>query len=169
MPDFKAADVVIRPMNLEDIQAVHQIDVRSFSLPWPERSYRFEITENPASRSWVAEVKKADNQKQIAGMVVLWQIIDEAHIGTLAIDPDFRQHGIGRRMLAYALLEAARQGIQKVFLEVRRSNTAAQALYKGFGFQISSVRRHYYPDTGEDALLMTLEAIRLEFLDQMVE
>ncbi|MDR3575611.1 MAG: ribosomal protein S18-alanine N-acetyltransferase [Anaerolineaceae bacterium] len=165
----EAARVTIRPMNLEDIQTVHQIDVRSFSLPWPERSYRFELTENPASRCWVAQITKADGQIQIVGMVVMWQIIDEAHIGTLAIDPDFRQHGIGRRMLAQALLEAAGEGIQKVFLEVRRNNTAAQALYKGFGFEVSSVRRHYYPDTGEDALLMTLDGIRPEFLHQMVE
>jgi [ribosomal protein S18]-alanine N-acetyltransferase len=169
MAAFTMAEVTIRPMQLEDIQTVHQIDVRSFGLPWPERSYRFELTENPASRCWVAEFKDSDSQNQIAGMLVLWQIIDEAHIGTLAVDLEFRQRGIARRMLAHALLEAAREGVQKVFLEVRRNNTAAQALYKGFGFEVSSIRRHYYPDTGEDALLMTLETIRPEILDQMVE
>ncbi|HMD88451.1 MAG TPA: ribosomal protein S18-alanine N-acetyltransferase [Anaerolineaceae bacterium] len=169
MVAFNGADITIRPMQLEDIQTVHQIDVRSFSLPWPERSYRFELTENPASRCWVAEVKTPENQKQIAGMLVMWQIIDEAHIGTLATDPDFRQRGVARRMLAHALSQAAGEGIQKVYLEVRRNNIAAQALYKGFGFQVSSIRRHYYPDTGEDALLMTLETIHLDFLDQMVE
>ncbi len=169
MAAFEVAGVTIRPMKLEDIQTVRQIDVRSFNLPWPERSYRFELTENPASRSWVAEVKGKDGQKQVAGMLVMWQIIDEAHIGTLATDPDFRWQGIARRMLAYALLEAARQGIQKVFLEVRRGNIAAQALYKSFGFEVSSIRRHYYQDTGEDALLMTLDAISPDLLDQMVE
>ena len=169
MAAFEVAEVTIRPMTLADIQTVRQIDVRSFSLPWPERSYHFELTENPASRSWVAEVKDKDGQKQLAGMLVLWQIIDEAHIGTIATDPDFRRHGIARRMLAVALLDAARAGIQKVFLEVRRGNTAAQALYQRFGFEVSSVRRHYYQDTGEDALLMTLEEIRPDLLDQMVE
>jgi [ribosomal protein S18]-alanine N-acetyltransferase len=169
MAAFEVAEVTIRPMTLADIQTVRQIDVRSFSLPWPERSYHFELTENPASRSWVAEVKDKDGQKQLAGMLVLWQIIDEAHIGTIATDPDFRRHGIARRMLAVALLDAARAGIQKVFLEVRRGNTAAQALYQRFGFEVSSIRRHYYQDTGEDALLMTLEEIRPDLLDQMVE
>jgi ribosomal-protein-alanine N-acetyltransferase len=169
MAAFEVAEVTIRPMTLADIQTVRQIDVRSFSLPWPERSYHFELTENPASRSWVAEVKDKDGQKQLSGMLVLWQIIDEAHIGTIATDPDFRRHGIARRMLAVALLDAARAGIQKVFLEVRRGNTAAQALYQRFGFEVSSIRRHYYQDTGEDALLMTLEEIRPDLLDQMVE
>ena len=165
----QAGEVTIRPMTLEDIQTVHQIDVRSFNLPWPERSYRFELTENPASRCWVAEVTTPERQKQIAGMTVLWQIIDEAHIGTLAVDPNFRRQGIAKRMLARVLREASGEGIQKVFLEVRRNNSAAQLLYESFGFQVSSIRRHYYPDTGEDALLMTLEAIRPESLDEMVE
>jgi [ribosomal protein S18]-alanine N-acetyltransferase len=169
MAAFEVVKVAIRPMTLADIQTIRQIDVRSFSLPWPERSYHFELTENPASRSWVAEVQGKDGQKQLAGMLVLWQIIDEAHIGTIATDPDFRRHGIARRMLAVALLDASRVGIQKVFLEVRRGNTAAQALYQSFGFEVSSVRRHYYQDTGEDALLMTLEEIRPDLLDQMVE
>jgi ribosomal-protein-alanine N-acetyltransferase len=169
MAAFKVAEIIIRPMKLEDIQIVRQIDVRSFNLPWPERSYHFELTENPASRSWVAEAKGENDQQQVAGMLVLWQIIDEAHIGTLATDPDFRRHGIARRMLAHALLEAAGQGIQKVFLEVRRGNTAAQALYKSFGFEVGSIRRNYYLDTGEDALLMTLEAINPDLLHQMVE
>ncbi len=169
MAAFEVVEIKIRPMKLEDIQFVWQIDVRSFSLPWPERSYLFELTENPASRSWVADVIGKESQKQLAGMIVMWQIIDEAHIGTLAIDPDFRRQGIAQRMLAHALREAAKQGIQKVFLEVRRNNTAAQALYKKFGFEVDSIRRHYYPDTGEDALLMTLSEIRLELLDQMVE
>jgi len=169
MAAFIVAEITIRPMKLEDIQTVRQIDVRSFNLPWPERSYRFELTENPASRSWVAEVKGENGQQQVAGMLVMWQIIDEAHIGTLATDPDFRRHGIARRMLVHALLQAAGQGIQKVFLEVRRSNTAALALYKRFGFEVSSIRRNYYLDTGEDALLMTLEAIHPDLLHQMVE
>jgi len=68
-----------------------------FSLPWPERSFRFELTENPVSCGWVAEV-----DGRIVAMLVLWFIIDEAHIATIAVHPDFRRQGIGEQILLHA-------------------------------------------------------------------
>ncbi len=148
----------IRRMALADVPAVHEIDVLSFSLPWPERSFRFELTENPVSRAWVTEV-----DGKIAAMLVLWFIVDEAHIATIAVHPDFRRQGLGEQILLYALRAARSEGAQRAFLEVRAGNAAAQAMYKKYGFEVAGVRPGYYKDNNEDALLMNLE--KFDFLE----
>ena len=146
--------VMIRKMTLDDIEHVIAIDRVSFSLPWPERSFRFELTDNPASRCWVAEV-----DGKIVGMIVVWLIVDEVHVATIATHPDFRRQGIAKNLLSHALQHLSTEGAQSSFLEVRASNLAAQELYRKFGFEESGVRRRYYRDNDEDALLMTLSAI----------
>jgi ribosomal-protein-alanine N-acetyltransferase len=153
--------VWVRRMELADIEAVHEIDLLSFSLPWPERSFRFELLENPLSRAWVAGMSTGAEQR-IAAMMVLWLIVDEAHIGTLATHPNFRRVGLGARLLAHGLLSAREEGAQQSLLEVRRSNLAAQALYQRFGYEVTAVRARYYRDNGEDALLMTLSDLQSE-------
>lgn len=163
------ARLKIRPMELRDVPRVREIDVASFSLPWPERSFRFEIMENPASRLWVAEIEMPDGQNVVVGMVVMWQVLDEAHIGTFAIHPDYRRKGIGCRLLAESLLEIYEMGVRQCYLEVRRSNLPAQNLYKKFGFEVTSVRSGYYRDNGEDALIMTLENIHPQKLRKFLQ
>ena len=161
---MQAADVVeiiLRPMELKDVEQVYAIDVLSFALPWSERAYRYELNENRLARLWVAEAINARSERRVAGMIVLWLILDEAHIATIAIHPDFRRMGIARRLLRQALDDAAEKGTRCAFLEVRRSNLAAQALYNEFGFEVTGVRPKYYVDTQEDALLMTLEPIKI--------
>ena len=143
---------VIRRMRQEDVPAVHAIDTLSFSLPWPEHSFLYEVNENPAARAWVVE-----DAGRILGMLVLWLIVDEAHIATLATHPDFRRQGLGERVLIASLKAARTEGARRAFLEVRAGNLAAQALYRKHGFLITGRRPQYYKDTGEDALLMTLE------------
>ena len=91
-------NVMIRKMMLDDIEQVVAIDRVSFSLPWPERSFRFELTDNPASRCWVAEV-----DGKIVGMIVVWLIVDEVHVATIATHPEFRRQGIAKNLLSYAL------------------------------------------------------------------
>jgi ribosomal-protein-alanine N-acetyltransferase len=150
--------VSIRRMMLEDIPTVHAIDMLSFSLPWPERSFQFELTENPVSRGWVAE-----SDGRLAAMLVLWLIVDEAHIATIATHPDFRRQGIGERLMVEALLAARVEGASRAFLEVRASNLGALAMYKKYGFVIVGVRPKYYKNNNEDAILMNLEDLtRLE-------
>jgi [ribosomal protein S18]-alanine N-acetyltransferase len=145
-------NVVIRRMTLEDVPAVHEIDTLSFSLSWSERSFRFELIENPVSRCWVAE-----SGGHVVAMLVLWLIIDEAHIATIATHPDFRRQGIAEQLMITALLMARSEGAVKAFLEVRAGNADALALYKKYGFMVAGVRRHYYKDNNEDAILMNLE------------
>lgn len=145
---------IIRRMTLEDVPAVHKIDTLSFSLPWPERSFRFELTDNPVARGWVTEVNG-----HIAAMLVLWFIIDEAHIATIATHPDFRRQGIGEQILLHALRAVRAEGARRAFLEVRAGNTAAQTMYKKYGFVVDGVRPKYYRDNNEDAILMSLEGL----------
>ena len=150
----------IRRMTLEDIAQVVAIDKVSFSLPWPERSFRFEITDNPASRAWVAEL-----DGRIVGMIVAWLLVDEAHIATIAAHPELRRHGIASRLLIHALEYMRSEGARTSVLEVRESNAAAQEMYRKFGFEESGRRPHYYKDNGEDAILMTLyklEGLKVE-------
>lgn len=150
----------IRRMSLDDIPQVLAIDKVSFSLPWPERSFRFEITDNPASRAWVAEL-----DGKIIGMIVAWLLVDEAHIATIAAHPDYRRQGIASKLLIYALQSMQGEGATNSVLEVRESNTAAQEMYRKFGFEESGRRPRYYRDNGEDAILMSLyklEGLKVE-------
>jgi ribosomal-protein-alanine N-acetyltransferase len=152
----------IRKMTLDDVPAVVDLDQRSFSLPWPERSFRFELTDNPASRCWVAEL-----DGNIIGMIVVWLIVDEAHVATIATHPDFRRKGIAKRLLSHALQKLLEQGARSSFLEVRASNLAAQELYRKFGYEETGRRPRYYKDNDEDAILMNLDSLDVErlFLD----
>lgn len=150
----------IRRMTLEDIPAVVALDQMSFSLPWPERSFRFELTENTASRCWVAE-----RDGRIVGMLVAWLLVDEAHIATLATHPDYRRQGIARELLAHALRSMSKEGAVSSLLEVRESNAAAQAMYRQFGYEAIGRRKRYYKDTDEDAILMTLNGLKVEKLE----
>ena len=152
--------MTIRQMTLEDLADVVALDALSFNLPWPERSFRYELTQNQNASAWVSEVTAPDgSHRQIAGMIVVWLIIDEAHIGTIAVHPNYRRKGIGQKLLAHALLSCHTRGAISAFLEVRRGNLAAQALYFRFGFEVIGERRRYYHDNGEDALLMGLSKL----------
>lgn len=135
-----------------DVPAVHEIDLLAFSLPWPERSFRFEVTSNPAARCWVAE-----SEGRIVGMIVVWMIVDEAHVATIATHPDFRRQGIGDELLTHALVSALSEGAVKSMLEVRASNEAAQRMYRRFGYVEDGRRPRYYKDNHEDAILMSLD------------
>lgn len=148
-------NVHIRRMTIEDVPAVAQLDQLSFSLPWTERSFHFEVTSNPASRCWVAE-----QAGRIVGVVVAWLLVDEMHIATIATHPDFRRQGIAWALLAHVLKLGADEGALSSFLEVRESNLVAQAMYRKFGYEVTGRRPRYYKDNGEDAILMTLENLQ---------
>lgn len=154
--------VYIRKMTVEDIPAVVALDQISFSLPWPERSFRFELTDNPAARCWIAE---ADGR--VVGMLVAWLFVDEAHIATIATHPDYRRQGIARKLLTYTLQAAMREGVQSSFLEVRESNLVAQEMYRKFGYVEVGRRKRYYRDNNEDAILMNLERINADRLHEL--
>lgn len=144
----------IRRMTLEDIPGVVVLDQLSFTLPWPERSFRFELTDNPASRCWVVDL-----DGKIIGMIVVWLLVDEAHVATLATHPDYRRQGIAKELLMYSLRYMSKEGAVTSFLEVREGNNAALEMYRRFGYEESGRRKRYYKDTDEDAILMTLTGL----------
>jgi ribosomal-protein-alanine N-acetyltransferase len=158
----------IRPMQLEDLEQVHAIDRASFSMPWPESSYRYELMENPNSRSWVAITNGPDGNPLVSGAVVIWLIEDEAHIATIAVHPEYRGRGISRELLAVALMNTTQEGARVATLEVRANNLIAQALYRRFRFEIVSRRPRYYRDNNEDALIMTASGLDETYLRWLV-
>jgi [ribosomal protein S18]-alanine N-acetyltransferase len=142
----------VRKMTTEDISDVMEIDRLSFPNPWPENSFWFELTENQASHLLVVETAEAGG---IAGFIGYWHIVDEAHISTFAVHPQWRGRGLGRILLSAMIAEAVSLEVCMATLEVRAGNAAAQALYRNFGFVQEGIRKGYYRDNNEDALLMT--------------
>ncbi len=145
---------VVRKMTMQDLEQVVAIDQISFSLPWPPRSFHFELTDNDASRCWVA-----DMDGRVVAILVGWLIVDELHVATIATHPEFRGQGIGREILFHALRSAKDEGAVKSFLEVRESNEIARKMYYTFGFVEDGRRAGYYKDNGEDAILMSLDGL----------
>jgi ribosomal-protein-alanine N-acetyltransferase len=152
--------LVIRPMLKEDVPFVHHLDTISFSLPWSQRSLSYEVSQNAGARTWVAEIEQA-MVNRIIGMMVLWLILDKAHIATLAVHPDFRRRGVARKIMITALNAVFHEGARSSYLEVRAGNQAALQMYKELGYEVMGNRSHYYHDNQEDALLLTLEQLHL--------
>ncbi|NIS80798.1 MAG: ribosomal protein S18-alanine N-acetyltransferase [Anaerolineales bacterium] len=155
------SDLRIRPMILDDLPVVISIDRLSFPIPWSERSYRYELQQNPAAHLLVAE-KIENGLAGLVGYIGYWFLIDEIHISTIAVHPEHRRGGIGRQLLEAALGHGIGLGATVATLEVRISNEAAVNLYREFGFEIVGRRRNYYRDNNEDAWLMTLEGLGAE-------
>ena len=118
----------------------------------------------------VADFVQPAGARAVVGVIVVWLIVDEAHIATLAVHPELRRQGIAQKLLCVALKEAAEDGMLSALLEVRAGNEAAQDLYRKFGFEVVGRRPRYYQDNFEDALLMTLPvlsaAVWMNFADK---
>jgi [ribosomal protein S18]-alanine N-acetyltransferase len=142
--------VQIDAMTAADIAAVHRIERASFPVPWPDYAFRQELETNRLAHYLVVRV----GGKAIA-YAGIWLMVDEAHITTFAVLPEWRRRGIGGRLLLGLLRLAAEHGARVATLEVRISNVAARGLYQRFGFRPVGVRPRYYSDNAEDALIMT--------------
>jgi ribosomal-protein-alanine N-acetyltransferase len=157
--------IIFRPMRIDDLESVLVIDRISFTMPWPESAYLHDLKKNPDALLWVAEDNSPISGPNVVGMIDVWLILDEAHIATLAVHPDYRGKGIASSLLEALLVEAFRRGARRAMLEVRASNFKAQSLYKHYGFEVVHRRRQYYRDNHEDALLMNLENLDDQFKD----
>ncbi len=142
----------VRPATLEDLNAILGIEQRSFSSPWPE----FVLAEEIAKRSW-SRVRAACTDETVVGFMVYWTVVSELHLLNLAVHPRWRRSGIGTLLMTDLVETAQRESFEEIILEVRASNEHARALYHRFGFKALDVRRGYYTDTGEDAVVMALE------------
>lgn len=134
----------------KDLPAMAEIERRCFHTPWSEESLRDDLTGNPLSVYMVLEAENGD----VAGYISLWRILDEGHINNVAVLPEYRRRGGASEMLEFMLEYSEKNGISSHTLEVRVSNEGAIGLYRKFGFREAGVRKGYYEDNGEDALIM---------------
>jgi ribosomal-protein-alanine N-acetyltransferase len=157
------ARVVVEPMRLDDVAAVHEIERLSFRTPWPAYAFEQELRGNRLARYLVARAGE-----HVVGFAGLWQMVDEAHITTFGVHPDWRRQGIGRQLLLNVAELATAIGARRMTLEVRESNVGAQALYGAFGFDVVGRRKAYYTDDGEDALVMTTPELGEEVMSSIM-
>ncbi len=140
-----------------DVEALRELERRSFTHPWTEGNFR-EVVADPSRVCTLVlrEIREAGGAERSAVVAYcIYQIVaDEMHILDLAVGPERRRRGLARWLLSYALDRARGRGAERAFLEVRRSNEPALALYRSFGFRVLAERRDYYRDPGEDALVL---------------
>lgn len=139
----------IRGMEIEDLKGVLDVEHASFTVPWSKDAFYNELTSNVFARYIVIEHEGA-----IVGYAGMWTVIDEAHITNIAVLPDYRGRGWGAWLMREIIARAIALGMTKMTLEVRVTNEVAQALYRKYGFVPAGVRKGYYADNHEDALIM---------------
>jgi len=144
----------ITEMTQADLKEVLLLEESIFRAPWSMGLFQAELA-SPLSACRVARMIGQDGE-MIVGYLISKTIRDETHLESIAVREDFRNRGIGSLLLDDMLAVAVRNRVEKIHLEVRRSNLAALELYKKAGFVQCGIRWNYYPETGEDALLMTL-------------
>ncbi|HOM01490.1 MAG TPA: ribosomal protein S18-alanine N-acetyltransferase [Acetivibrio sp.] len=147
-------DVEISYMTLEDIDDVMVVEKLSFTIPWSKNALIEEVLNNRMAIYITAKING-----KVIGYAGMWKIFDEGHITNIAVHPEFRQNGIGSMLVEKLVGIAKERGIERMTLEVRKSNTAAQALYFKYGFKEQGCRKGYYADNGEDAIIMWRENV----------
>jgi ribosomal-protein-alanine N-acetyltransferase len=145
---FAGTPIMIRPMSALDLERVVAIERETFPDPWPESAFRSELG------LLECHARIAEREGHLAGYQVAWLGEAGGHLGNLAVIASQRRRGVAAALLDDLLTEAGRRRVRNLTLEVRVSNGAAQALYRSRGFRLAAVRRRYYRDNGEDALVM---------------
>ncbi len=184
-PQNEVRRYMLAPMRNDDVPEVSRLERRCFTNPWPESAYYRELRE-PDRNYYIVlrwQVSGAEIEPEpvvagsplarlfrparsrvsphpIVGFAGMWVIYGEAHVTTIAVAPEHRRLGLGEVLFLTLISEAIRRGAEFVTLEVRVSNTAAQALYAKYGFTQRGVRPRYYSDNLEDAYIMTSPPLR---------
>jgi ribosomal-protein-alanine N-acetyltransferase len=166
-------------MTANDIAQVMEIERESFPASWPQTAYQRELTRNrlaryfvavldegpgpipgPAGRSWLPFRRHdTETDEYITGLIGVWKMVEAAHIVTFAVREEHRNKGIGSLLLDRAFRVAEDEGLPSITLEVRISNTGPQALYEKWGFRRVGLRKNYYSDNREDAVIMTTDQL----------
>ena len=139
-----------RKMTPDDVEAVYAIELATFPSPWTLDSFHYEMRENQFAHYTVA----VNDSGKIIGFCGMWIVIDAAQITNVAVLPEARGLGIGEALMREAMKVAKEGGADIMSLEVRVTNTVAQNLYRKLDFQDGGIRKGYYTDNGEDALVM---------------
>lgn len=144
-------NVTFDRLDADDIESLVELEGRCFSHPWGEKQFKLGLEQNVF---YVFGLRDGDS---LLAYCSLYMVVGEAEVLNIAVRPESRRQGHGARLLGLVLQIAAKMGMKAAHLEVRVSNIPAQGLYAKFGFEQVGVRKEYYPDTGEDALVMTLD------------
>jgi ribosomal-protein-alanine N-acetyltransferase len=146
----------LRPMQLDDLDAIMQIEPTIYSHPWTRGNFSDSL--NSGYSAWVLEEQVLENKREMIGYALMMMVMDEAHLLNLSIAKTRQKQGLGRYLLEHMLKIAKTHQAANLFLEVRTSNISAIALYENMGFCEMAVRRGYYPAKvgREDAVLMGL-------------
>jgi [ribosomal protein S18]-alanine N-acetyltransferase len=151
------AEVTIERVSAdEDVTAVAALEAECFTNPWTREMLARELHQSTVARVYALRLPGY----RVAAFCACWLLVDELHINTIAVHPDVRRQGLASRLMEHLLAAAAIEGAERAILEVRRSNVPAQRLYERLGFRVTGVRRNYYTQPEEDALLLTREGLR---------
>jgi [ribosomal protein S18]-alanine N-acetyltransferase len=171
---------LLAPMVVEDVPTVSAVERIVFTLPWSSSAFTYELRNNPSSEylvlryvPWAGKYRGGgilsrsvrrlfrpeENDLSLLGYGGFWMMIEEAHICTLAMRPEWRGRGLGELLLASLIERALARHAEVVTLEARVTNIRAQNLYVKYGFKIVGHRKGYYSDNGEDAVIMTTEPV----------
>jgi len=148
-------DVRIQPMTVSHLNEILEIEKILFPTPWTRQMFEKELgRSNPVTYA-VAGVQAG----RVIGYTIAWFFLDEVHLVNIAVHEKWQKRGVGSFLLNHLIDGACAAGVTIITLEVRRSNTVAQAFYNGYGFETIAVRRGYYSDNREDAVLMAMDLI----------
>ncbi|HCU08690.1 MAG TPA: ribosomal-protein-alanine N-acetyltransferase [Clostridiales bacterium] len=142
-------EVVFRRGVPEDAAAIAELEILCFSSPWSRDALEKELTENPVARYFIGEA-----EGRTVAYAGLWLVVDQGHIINVAVHPAFRRQGLGKALIREMLRQTDQEGVTAYTLEVRLSNAAALALYQGFDFYVAGIRKNYYEEPVEDALIL---------------
>lgn len=141
-----------REATITDLKSIMDVEIASFTVPWTEAAFRNEFIINQ-----YAYYILATYNDEVVGYAGIWLVLDEGHVTNIAIHPDYQGNHYGEALLRKMIRIAKERGVIRITLEVRVSNDVAQGLYKKLGFQDGAIRKNYYPDTKEDALVMWVD------------
>lgn len=150
--------LAIAPMTSADIRTVTRIEALSFATSWPPSAFASELSDNKLAHYFVGRVGGGD----IVAYGGIWAILEDSHVTTIAVHPDWRGKKYGEELLLHLLHQAIERGASWITLEARESNVVAQRLYRKYGFTTVSTRRAYYSDNGENAVVMWAGNLRGE-------
>lgn len=154
-PAQRPSRFTIRSMATSDIAAVTRIERASFSTVWPSDAFFNELSTNKLAHYFVGRF-----DDRVVAYGGIWVIMEDSHVTTLAVDPDYRGRGFGEVLLLRLIDEAIDRGAAWMTLEVRESNAVAQRLYRKYGFTTVTMRTGYYSDDNESALIMWAGSLR---------
>ena len=162
-----AEKVYVCMMEPKHAASVAELERLCFSVPWSEQAFLDELQKNPTARYFVLLAK--EDPTQVVAYGGYWKIFDEGHITNIAVHPDWRNQKAATYLLCQMMQFARVDGIYDMTLEVRTSNMPAQAVYSKLGFRNEGIRKNYYEDTGEDAIIMWYRPEREEVEEKQEE